>query len=116
MSEWKQYSIINDWATDDSEQGSFAWSGAARSVEEADELAVEAMRQSYADHYGMTWDGEPGAQPLFVEGADVFRAAEAAEIISTIIDTYWKGDRGPVTMEELQGLLDILRPDIPKDT
>lgn len=115
MSEWKQYSIINDWAMDDSEQGSFAWSGAARSVEEADKLAVEAMRQSYAEEYGMEWDGEPGAQPLFVEGVDVFRATEAADALELLIQAV-KHSGFFASDNELQNILDILRPDIPKDT
>ena len=74
-------------------------------------LAVEAMQKSYADEYGAEWEGEPGEQLMFIEGADIFQAVKAAENLETLIET---AQGTHVSVQSIQDVLKILRPDIPE--
>jgi hypothetical protein len=104
------YSLVIAWGWDDSEQGTYGWSGWASSPEEAELFARQEM---YCENGGREPDDpEEGVHddgPLIemYVGASTTAAPQVAEIVEELIasDTLQGADR-----EKVELMMELLRP------
>jgi len=111
MSENREYyTLLIEWAYDDSEQGAFGWGGWASSPEEAEDMA---RREMYAESEERTEDDpEEGIETdgmvidMFV-GGQTTAAPQVADIIDELLSG---GHVEGVTLEKLELAMELLRP------
>ena len=102
--ELSYYSLIINWNDENSEEGTFSWSGYATDLNEAETLAYDEMRTTDMENTLTIGQQEEAKNAIYgsvsesFEGANIWRAAEAHDILQTCLEA-WELASKPETPE-----------------